>query len=457
MSLRRKYIGDAAFYRRMFGVMLPVLLQNVITNFVSLLDNVMVGQIGTEQMSGVAIMNQLLFIFNLVIFGGLAGPGIYCAQYYGKGDQEGVRNTMRAKLWVAGGAVLVFGAAFLLYGKELMSLFIHEGEDNIDLAATLQYGMDYLNVIFWQMPLFALSNVYASTLRETGDTKTPMMASILAVAVNLTFNWILIYGKLGAPALGVTGAAIATVLSRIVETAFLGVRSGKRFKKVFRTIRIPLSLARDITIKGAPLMFNELMWSSGMTTLIQVMSLKGIEVVSAENISNTVSNLFFCCFFAMGSTISIMVGQLLGAGLLERAVDEDRKLIAFSVVLSAAIGGVMIILAPYIPRFYNTSPMVRSLAGSFLMVNAIMMPANAFTNAAFFTLRSGGKVWITMLYDSVYLWVLAIPVTRCLVEFSTLQITTIYGISYYIDIIKCIFGFVLVKKRTWVNNLVSDT
>jgi len=456
MSLRKKLIGDSEFYKRMFGVMLPVLLQNVITNFVSLLDNVMVGRIGTEQMSGVAIMNQLLFIFNLVIFGGLAGPGIYCAQFYGKGDQEGVKNTMRAKLWVAAFAFLVFGTAFVLRGKELMSLFIHEGEDNIDLTATLHYGMEYLKVIFWQMPLFAMINVYASTMRETGDTKTPMAASILAVLINLMFNWILIYGKLGAPALGVTGAAIATVLSRIVELTILIITSAGLFKGVFRTVRVPVALARDIAIKGAPLMFNELMWSTGMTTLVQVMSLKGIEVVSAENISNTVSNLFFCCFFAMGSTISIIVGQLLGAGLLERAVDEDRKLIAFSVVFSAVIGGIMIFLAPFIPRIYNTSDMVKSLAASFLVVNALMMPANAFTNSAFFTLRSGGKVWITFLYDSVYLWVLAIPVTKALVTYSSLDVTMIYGISYFIDIIKCVFGFILVKKRTWVNNLVSD-
>ena len=456
MSLREKYIGDRSFYKRMFTIMLPILLQNVITNFVSLLDNVMVGRIGTEQMSGVAIMNQLLFVYNLVIFGGIAGPGIYCAQYYGKGDTEGVKNTMRAKLWVAFAAFAVFGAAFLLRGEELMSLFIHEGEDNIDLAATLGYGLEYLRVIFFQMPLFALINVYASTMRETDDTRTPMIASICAVAVNLTFNWILIYGKLGAPALGVTGAAVATVLSRVVELTILVIKSRKQFSGVFRTLKVPGELAKNVAVKGAPLMFNELMWSTGMTTMIQVMSLKGIEVVSAENIANTVSNLFFCSFFAMGSTVSIVVGQLLGAGLLERAVDEDRKLIAFSVLFSAAVGVVMIVCAPFIPNIYNTTDMVKSLAAGFIVVNAIMMPANAFTNSAFFTLRSGGRVWITMLYDSVYLWIIAIPVTKLLVTFSNLDVTTIYGISYYIDIIKCIFGYILLRRRTWVNNLVSD-
>ena len=150
------------------------------------------------------------------------------------------------------------------------------------------------------------------------------------------------------------------------------------------------------------------------------------------------------------------MGQLLGAGQLEQAVDEDRKLIAFSVVFSAAVGLVMALIAPLVPRMYNTTPLVRQLAAGMILINAIMMPANAFTNASFFTLRSGGKSFITFLYDSVYIWILAIPVTLCLVTFTNLPVIPIYAICYGIDIIKCVIGYILVKKRIWVNNLVAD-
>lgn len=452
----KKYFGDREFYKRMLAVMLPVLLQNVITNFVSLLDNIMVGRVGTEQMSGVAIVNQLLFVFNLAIFGGLAGAGIFTAQYYGKGDEEGIKNTIRAKAWIAAAAVALFGAAFIFFGRTLLSLFIHEGDDVINLTETLGYGEEYLRIIIAQMPLFALLNVYASSLRETGETKLPMVASICAVIVNLVFNWILIYGKLGAPALGVEGAAIATVFARIVEVSILIFKSRGRFPGVWRTLRVPKELAAQIAVKGMPLLLNEILWSGAMTTLIQSMSIRGIEVVSAENISNTVSNLFFCAFFAMGTTVSIIVGQHLGADRLEQAVDENRKLTAFSVLFSAAFGIIMIFIAPFIPTIYNTTPIVRELAADFIIINATMMPLNAFSNAAFFTLRSGGKVWITLLYDSVYLWILAIPITRLLVRFTALDVTVIYAISYYIDIVKCIFGYILVKRKIWVNNLVAD-
>ena len=442
--------------------MIPILIQNVITNFVSLLDNVMVGRLGTAPMSGVAIVNQIIFVFNQCVFGGLAGAGIFTAQYFGKGDSEGVRQTVRTKLYIA---AFIIAAGFTIissFGSSLVSLFIHEGEQNLDLAATHGFAMEYLRVVIWQLPLFALMTVYSGTLRETGETKLPMVAGIIAVFVNLTGNYILIYGKLGAPALGVTGAALATLAARIVECGIViiyphaNLRRFTYLQGLFSSLRVPGRLFAEIGKKGMPLMINELLWSGGMTTLNQIMSQRGLEAVSAENIASTVSNLFFCAFFATGSTVAIMVGQLLGAGKLEEAVDENRKIAAFSVAVSAAVGIVMLFAAPYIPRVYNTTPAVKSLAASMIVVNAIMMPSNAFTNASFFALRSGGRVWITFLYDSVYIWVLSIPVSLALVKFTSLAIIPIYAISYGLDIVKCISGYILVKKKIWVRNLVSD-
>lgn len=458
----KKYIGDRAFYRRLLAVMIPVLIQNVITNFVSLLDNVMVGRIGTEPMSGVAIVNQIFFIFNISIFGGLSGAGIFTAQYYGKQDNEGIRNSMRAKIWIALGISVTAAAVMIAFGDQLISLFIHEGEEDLDLTAALEYGKSYMKIMLLQIPPFALLNVYSDTLRGTGETRLPMVSGVIAVGVNLFFNYMLIYGKLGAPELGVVGAAIATVLARFVEcgivvckTHFVRNRNTRYIEGVYRTLKVPRDVWKQIVKLGSPLLINEFLWSGGMTTLNQVMSMRGLEVVSAENICRTVSDLFFCSFFAMGTTISIIVGQLLGAGETERAVDEDRKLIAFSVSLCGIVGLVMIFLSSYIPNIYNTTPVVKKLAASMLIVNAVMMPSNAFTNACYFTIRSGGKTIITFLFDSMYLWVLSIPITLALVKLTNLTIIPIYIISYGLDIVKCIAGYILVKKRIWVNNLVA--
>ena len=457
----RSYIGERAFYRKLFSVLLPILIQNLITNFVSLLDNIMVGQVGTEPMSGVAIVNQLLFVFNLCIFGGLAGAGIFTAQYYGKGDNEGVKNTFRAKLYIALLAVVLFTAAFVLKGDALIRLFLHEGKEQLDLAATLGFGRAYLRVMLLQMPLFALCQVYSGTLRETGETLLPMKAGIIAVFVNLIFNYILIFGKLGLPALGVVGAAVATVIARVVECAIVLCWTHRHSARcgfvvgLYRSLRVPAPLAKRMLRLGMPLLVNEFLWSGGMTTLNQCYSLRGLEVISALNISSTISNLFFCAFIAMGNAISILIGQLLGAGELERAVDEDRKLIAFSVVLSLLVGGIMAAVAPLVPQIYNTTDSVKALACDLLLVGAAMMPINAFTNACYFTLRSGGKTIITFIFDSAFLWVIAVPAAFVLSRFTPMPILPMYITVSLLDLIKCAVGYYLVKRRKWVNNIVS--
>lgn len=457
----RKLIGDRAFYRKLFAVMTPVLIQNVITNFVSLLDNVMVGQVGTEPMSGVAIVNQLMFVFNLCIFGGLAGAGIFTAQFYGKGDHEGVRHTFRAKLYIAIGSILIFAAVFLTRGEQLISLFLHQGEENLDLAATLRYGRDYMLVMLLGMPPFAVMQVYASTLRETGETLLPMKAGVIAVFVNLVLNYILIFGKLGAPALGVEGAAIATVIARFTECfivigwTHLHRERNPFIQGAYRSLRVPAQLVKQIVVLGMPLLINEVFWSGGMTVLNQCYSLRGLEVVSAINISTTVSNLFFCAFLSMGTTVSIVIGQLLGAGELEKAVDEDRKLIAFSVALCVVVGIVMALIAPLVPEIYNTTPMVKRLAAELLFVSAAMMPVNAFTNSCYFTLRSGGKTIITFIFDSAFVWVICIPTAFALSRFTDMAILPMFIIVQALDLIKCVVGFYLVKARKWVNNLVA--
>ena len=459
----KRLMGDRDFYRRLFAVMTPVLVQNVITNFVSLLDNVMVGQVGTEPMSGVAIVNQLIFIFNLCIFGGLAGAGIFTAQFYGKGDSKGVRDTFRIKLFVAAGSLVVFVLLFLTRGETLISLFLHEGEEGLDLAATLDYGLDYLHVMLIQTLPFALTQVYSSTLRETGETMLPMRAGVAAVFVNLIFNYILIFGVEGLhiPAMGVVGAAVATVIARFAECGVVIVWTHRHRDRnpyivgAYRSLRVPGRLVRQVAVMGLPLLANEALWSAGMAMLNQCYSVRGLEVVSAFNISSTVSNLFFCASMAMGTTVSIMVGQLLGAGELDRAVDEDRKLIAFSAVLSVAVGAVMAALAPLIPQVYNTTDVVKALAARLLIVSAVLMPLNAFVNVSYFTLRSGGKTVITFVFDCVFLWALNIPLAFVLSRFTGLPAVEMYILVEGLNLIKAALGFWLVRSRKWVNNLVE--
>lgn len=460
----RKYIGTKEFYKKLVVIALPILVQQVITNFVSLVDNIMVGQIGTEQMSGVAIVNQLLFVFNVCVFGGVSGAGIFTAQYFGKGDHEGVRATFRAKILIVSVMVLLSIGLFVFFDDELISLFLHQGQDNLDLEATLGFGKEYLAIMLLQIPLFALTSAYAGTLREIGKTVPPMVGGIVAVGANVVLDYALIFGVdfLSVPAMGIKGAAIATVIARLLE--FLTVviwththKSKNRFiVGVYRSFRIPRELFSGILKKGFPLIINEVLWSTGQAVLIQCYSVRGLEAVSALNISSTVSNLFYCAYFAFGNSISIIVGQLLGAGEIERAKDEDRKLIFCAVAVCIVTGCVMAMFSPLFPQIYNTTDTVKDIATKCLLISSFMMPFHGFIHTAYFTLRSGGKTVITFLFDSVYVWVILIVAAFTVSRFTDMPIVPMYFFVQSLEIIKCVLGYILVKKGVWAKNLVEE-
>ncbi len=462
MDNRKKLIGDRAFYGKVLGVTVPIMIQNGITNFVGLLDNIMVGRIGTEQMSGIAIVNQLLMVFSLAIFGAISGVGIFGAQFFGCKNQEGVRHTLRFKIYVCLG-ILVLGILVLaLGGEQLIQMYLHGEGNDPALQATLEYGKEYLWVMFVGLPPFVIEEVYASTLREGGETKVPMTAGVAAVLVNLALNYLLIFGKFGFPVLGVVGAAIATVISRYVQAAVVIVWTHAHPEKMpfivgaYQELRVPGQLTWNIARKGTPLMVNEILWSAGTAMMTQCYSTRGLDAVAALNISTVISNLFNVVFVAMGSAVSILVGQLLGAGKMEAAKDTDRKLIAFALASSIAMGAVVALLAPLFPQLYNTSDEVKRLAMLLLRVSALCMPVFAFLHTTYFTLRSGGKTIITFLFDSVFLWCVSIPVAYVLSRHTTMSIAILFLSCQMLDLIKCAIGFVLVKKGVWLNNIVAD-
>lgn len=457
----RKFIGDKAFYKMVLLVAVPIVIQNGITNFVGLLDNIMVGRVGTEQMSGVAIVNQLLLIYNLSIFGAISGAGIFGTQFFGCKDYKGVRDIFRFKLYACV-LLTLFGMAILFFwGEELIRLYLHDEGGGQSLEAALMYGKQYLLVMLLGLLPFGVEQAYTSTLRECGETVVPMKAGIIAVLANGVLNFILIFGYLGFPRLGVIGAALATCISRYIQAAIVIVWTHKHIEKVpymkgtFASSKVPLDLTKKVIIRGLPLMINEVMWAAGMAMLMQCYSVRGLDAVAAMNISSTITNLFNIVFLAMGSSIAIIIGQLLGAGKMEEAKETDTKLLAFSVMSCVVLGGALILFAPLFPRLYNTSSEVKILATSFMRVAAVAMPMNAFTHGSYFTLRSGGKTFVTFLFDSVFLWCANVPVAYILSRFTGLDIVMLYIACQLADLLKCLIGFILVKKGIWLNNIVA--
>jgi len=455
-----RYFGDKAFYRRVLTVAVPIIIQNGITNFVNLLDNIMVGQIGTVPMSGVSIVNGLLFVFNLCVFGASSGAGIFTAQFHGSNDTEGVRHTFRFKFLICTMISIVGVLVFLLADQFLIGLYLTGEGDAATAAGTLQAGIQYLHVMVWCFLPFALTNTYASTLKECGNTLVPMVGGIAAVLVNLMLNYILIFGHFGAPAMGVEGAALATVISRFVELIIVAGWTHKHssqnpfIQNIYRSFYIPVKLLKSIVIKGMPLLINEALWSSGMAILNQCYSTCGLEVVPAMNISSTIFNLASVAFLSLGNAVGIIMGQMLGAGNTEETIrDANRKLIALSILSGAFFGGLMACFSGIFPKLYSTTDTVRHLATWLICINACAMPFNSYTNATYFTLRSGGQTFVTFLFDSCFVWVVCVPLAYCLSRFTDMSILPLFAICLSTDLIKCALGAFMIKQGKWIQNL----
>ena len=287
-----------------------------------------------------------------------------------------------------------------------------------------------------------------------------MVASLIATAVNLLFNYLLIFGKWGFPMLGVVGAAVATVISRYVEFAIVAVWAHTHWKKhpffkgLYRSFHIPADLLKTILIKGSPLLLNELMWSMGLAVQNQCYSVCGLEVVPALSISTTIYNLAGVVFRSLGTTVGIITGQMLGAGRSEQEVRQANKKMELVTILSGILfGGLMASLSFLFPRVYNTTDSVRTLAGWLIVISAAFMPLQAYIFSVFFTLRAGGKTVITFLFDCGAIWAYCVPMAFILCYCTELPILLIFALCNAGDILKCIVGIYMIRKGTWIQNL----
>ncbi|MDO4187660.1 MAG: MATE family efflux transporter [Lachnospiraceae bacterium] len=458
----KKLIGDKNFYKKVFAVAIPIMLQNGISNFVGLLDNIMVGRLGTEQMSGVSIVNQLIFVFFLCLFGAIGGVGIFTAQYAGQKNDEGIRYTFRFKMLLGLIILALFCGIFITMDTQLISLYLHEGSKEGNLALTLECGKQYMAVMLIGLIPCIFEQVYSSTMRECGETVVPMVASVIAVFVNLVFNYVFIFGHFGFKPMGVVGAALATNISRVLQAVIVIVYTHTHIKKftyitgVFKSLKVPYDLIKKMLYMATPLVFNETLWAAGIAIQTQIYSARGLSVVAGLNINSTIYNVFNIAFIAMGDAVAIIVGQLLGAGKLDEAKDTAYKIIAFSTVMCVVIGTILYLFAPVFPRIYNTTQEVMDIATGIIRISAIMMPVSGFLHATYFTIRSGGKTLITFLFDSVFLWLISVPVAYILIYMTGVSIFTAFFIVEGTNIVKSFIGWLIMKSGVWRQNIVGE-
>ncbi len=453
---------EQSIYKRAVLLAVPMMIQNGITNMVGLIDNVMVGSLGTESMTAVSIVGQLLFVFNLAVFGGISGPGIYGAQYYGQGNEEGFRNTFRMKIWICLACVMIGTFAFFLGGREMIGLYLHGESETVNAALTLELGWQYMLIMIVTLLPFSVTQIYASSLRETGESVKPMVAGVISVFVDIVFNYLLIYGKFGFPQMGVRGAALATVLARVTECVIVVAWSHAAAKKhtflqgIYRTVLIPGNMCVTMVKKGLPIFFNEFLWAGGMAALTQCYSMRGLDIVPGLNISNAICNLLNVVFVALGSAVGILSGQTLGAGQYQKAKKNAFGLMWFTGGICLGLTVILVGMSGIFPKIYDTTDQVRRYGQWFIIITALFFPVQGFLNALYFTLRSGGKTVITFLFDSVFSWVVTVPFAFVLCTGTGLPIFAVYALVQSVDLIKVAVGYILIRKGIWISNIAAE-
>lgn len=449
----RSFIGDRHFYKRLFAISLPIVLQQLLTSSLQLIDNLMVGDLGELAIGSVSVVNQLYFVIILITFGALGGAGIYTAQYFGSKEEEKLKQTFRFKLIVALLLVILSIVVFSVLGEYLIGFFT---ENQVTIAG----GMDYLNIVKWSMLPWAFSIAISTTFREIGTTKPLLWITLGAIITNTVLNYLLIFGNFGFPNLGIEGAAYATLASRFVEFLLMFVlliKKGKIFNtKIKDVFKIDALILKAIIIMALPLLLNEFFWSMGQTMFLQSYSTRGDSALAAMNITNAISQLVFVTFGGIGTGIAVMVGNTLGMNQLEVAKDNAKKVIAFAVAFAFVTGMMLFILSFFILDLYDITETTKRIAANNIRINAIFIPVYSFNVSMYFTLRAGGDTRSTMMMDSGYMWVVQVPLIFILARVTNLNVIMLFLIVQLLELPKSVFALSRYKKENWVRNLAIE-
>lgn len=445
---------DRDFYRQMLKLALPIVLQNFISSFLNMIDTVMVGKLGETEIAAVGIANQYFLFFNMFLFGLSAGCGVFISQFWGKRDLQNIKRILGIGLGLSLAISLGFMVLGLLVPGKIMALFNND-------PRVIQLGVGYLKIVLISYLFTGITIVYNFALRSIGNTIQPMLISGLALISNAFFNYVFIFGKMGAPALGVEGAALATVIARVVEAIVLVVVVYKRkgalaasfkelsdislefFKKSYRTI--------------LPVILNDICWGLGTMVYAVVYGRMGTQAVAAVQICNTIGNLFMVAIFGMSSAAAVMVGHSIGAGEYERGRDYAGRFSILAVITGIWLGLSLAITSPLVLNMFNVSSLVRNYAQIILLIVSGIFFVRVFDIILIVgILRGGGDARQALLIEGFTMWFIGVPLTIIGAFVFKLPIYMVYALAICEEIVKGILGIIRLKSGRWINNVTHN-
>lgn len=451
----KQYIGTKEFYKNTISIAVPVMIQTLITALVNLIDNVMIGSVGADAITAVAISNKYYMLFYATATGLAGSSSIYISQFFGANNKKNCQKILNITIVCSVILGSIFTLLIAIVPNQIVGIFT-----DTDSIMTLTVG--YLKYAKFSYIPTALSLAVMICLRAVGINGVQMKIGIITVFTNTILNYALIYGNLGLPELGIEGAAIATLIARLVEVSIyitILVRHISFYKLDIKgMLHLDFSILKKVMIKCLPLTFNELIFSLGSTTIfISYMSVDE-SLVSAVSVADTIMSISFAIFAGLSSTIAILIGKTLGAGEIEEAKSNSGKLRLFGAMVGVVIGAIMFLIAPLIPNLYtNITPEIKETIVALVRTKGVLTPIYVINVCAFFTIRSGGDVVSTMIMDSGMLWLFMVIPSILISTYTDLPLVTVFIIIECTEFAKSIVSTYFIRKGKWAKNLAVKT
>ena len=445
---------DKKFIKTLMLLAIPIILQSLVTASLNLLDNLMIGSLGENEIAAVGISNQFYMLYYYTIMGITLGAGIFMSQFWGKKDVTSIHKFLGISLVVGMISTIFFAILAFFFPEMIMKIFIDE---NI----VIEQGVAYLKMVALSYIFTTVSLAYAAALRSIGQTKIPMYGSLVGLVFNGILNYIFIFGKFGAPVMGVAGAALGTTVSRFMELAFIlfiiyknkNVVAGK----ISQLLDFNFDLVKRYFITATPVVFNDVMWIAGITAYFIAYSKLGINATATMQIANTINNVFNIFGIGIASASAILIGNKIGAGKEEDAKEDAIKISVFGVLIGIIIGIFFFFLSPFIAMLFKITPETYENLIFVLKVMAIILPLRFFGITQIIgVLRGGGDVMYAIITELVAVWLIGVPLSFIGAVYFNLPITIVYILVCLEEPFKAIATYPRLRSGKWIKNLVKN-
>lgn len=448
------------FYKATLLLMLPIVLQNMITQTVALADTFMVGMLGEKFLAAITLANTPFFVVMLITFGVQGGVSVMVSQYWGKGDTKTINRIMGMGLYVSAAFCLITSVVMALFSEQVLSLLT----DNLEL---IPLGSGYARIVGFSYVFSSISGIYIVTQRSMENTKLGVIVLSISAAANVLLNWVLIFGKLGMPVMGVEGAAIATLLARVAEVVIIVLYAlrNKRLPLEPRLIRRPgRTIIRDFFKYASPVVLNEALWSLGVSAFPVIMGhMEGsTQILAAFTIAGNLERIFTTAVFAVGAAASVIIGREIGAGRREGVYKVGVSLAFLGFVMGLIAAALffllrIFLLAPVIYPLFKLSAQASGIATTMITILCLVVPLRilAFT-LLIGILRGGGDAKAVMLLDLGGLYLISIPAAAITGLVFKSSITVVYLCICAEEIFKVTAGILRFRSKKWINDVTRE-